>query len=353
MAWDWEKLQKRQQQSSGMGPALTDQNQVMDLFKNFRSKFPGASNLIALAVIGWLLSGIYIVSPDEVGVIKRFGAMAYTTGPGPHYHLPYPIEAVMKPKVTLVRRAEIGFRTISRGQQARYHAVPQESLMLTGDENIVDIQFIVQYKIMDPSAYLFNLSDPTKTVLHAAEASMRQVVGKSKIDEALTTGKFKLQQETLTLLQSVLDSYRAGVNVVTVQLQDVHPPQAVIEAFKDVASAKEDKNKFINDAQGYRNDILPKANGKAAEIINQSLAYRESKINYAKGDASRFTQVLQEYQKAKDVTEKRLYLEAMEEVLKNSTKIIVGAGIGKRVLPLLPLGEKLSPGVLKEERAAK
>ena len=350
MAWDWEKLQKRQQ-AGGRGTAPPDLDQVMDRFRNLRSKFPAGSILIALAVIGWLLSGIYIVAPDEVGVVKRFGAMVYSTGPGPHYHLPYPIETVMKPKVTQVRRAEVGFRTVSQGQPARYQVVPQESLMLTGDENIVDIQFIVQYKIKDPPAYLFNVSDPAKTVRDASEASMRQVVGKSNIDEALTTGKFKLQQETQTLLQSVLDAYDAGIDVVTVQLQDVHPPQAVIEAFKDVASAKEDKNKFINDAQGYRNDILPKAKGKAAEVVNQSLAYRESKINYAKGDASRFTQVLQEYLKAKEVTEKRLYLEAMEEVLKNSTKIIVGSGVGKQVLPLLPLGGNLTSGALKREAA--
>ncbi|MBI4774751.1 MAG: FtsH protease activity modulator HflK [Deltaproteobacteria bacterium] len=350
MAWDWEKLQKRQQ-AGGRGTAPPDLDQVMDRFRNLRSKFPGGSILIALVVVGWLLSGIYIVAPDQVGVVKRFGAMAYTTGPGPHYHLPYPIETVMKPAVTQVRRAEIGFRTVSRAQPARYQAVPQESLMLTGDENIVDIQFIVQYKIKDASAYLFNVYDPEQTVQDAGEASMRQVVGKSNIDEALTTGKFKLQQETKTLLQEVLDSYGAGLDVVTVQLQDVHPPQAVIEAFKDVASAKEDQNKFINDAEGYRNDILPKAKGKAAEIVNQSLGYRESKINYARGDASRFTQVLSEYEKAKEVTEKRLYLEAMEEVLKNSTKIIVGSEIGRQVLPLLPLGGTLPSSAPKGEEA--
>jgi len=351
MAWDWEKLQKRQQ-AAGRGTAPPDLDQVMDRFRNLRSKLPAGSILIALAVIGWLLSGIYIVAPDEVGVVKRFGAMAYITGPGPHYHLPYPIETVMKPIVTQVRRAEIGFRTVSQAQTARYQAVPRESLMLTGDENIVDIQFIVQYKVKDPPAYLFNVFDPNKTVQDAAEASMRQVVGKSNIDEALTTGKFKLQQETKTLLQAVLDSYGAGLDVVTVQLQDVHPPQAVIEAFKDVASAKEDQNKFINDAEGYRNDILPKAKGKAAEVVNQSLGYRESKINYAKGDASRFTQVLSEYLKAKDITEKRLYLEAMEEVLKHSTKIIVGSEIGRQVLPLLPLGGNL-PSAASQREAAK
>jgi membrane protease subunit HflK len=277
------------------------------------------------------------VSPDEVGVVKRFGKMVYSTGPGPHYHFPYPIETVLKPKVTKVRRVEIGFRTISPGPPAKYQRVPQESLMLTGDENIVDIQFIVQYKIKNAPDYLFNAYQPDSVVKYASEASMRQVIGRNKIDEALTVGKFKIQQDTKDLLQTILDKYQVGINVVAVQLQDVHPPSEVIQAFKDVASAKEDKIKYINDAQGYSNDILPKAKGRAAEIVNQATSYQQERINYAEGDASRFLQTLKEYQSAKEITRRRIYLETMEDVLKDIDKIIVPRQAGEKILPFLPL----------------
>ncbi len=340
MAWDWEKLQRKQQSGGGKGPTPPDLDQFVEKLRNFRSRLPGGTILVVLGLAVWILSGIYIVAPDEVGVVKRFGQMAYTTDSGPHYHFPYPIETVLRPKVTQVRRLEVGFRTISQGQPAKYQSVPQESLMLTGDENIVDVQFIVQYKVKDAPEFLFNVADPDKTVRDASEASMRQVVGKNKIDETLTTGKFRIQQDTKDLLQETLDLYKAGISVTAVQMQDVHPPQAVIDAFKDVASAKEDKNKFINDAQGYQNDILPKAQGRAAEIVNQALAYSETVINKSKGDASRFTQILAEYNKAKDVTEKRLYIETFEDVLRNSSKVIVGEQVGRQLLPLLPLGKK-------------
>jgi modulator of FtsH protease HflK len=253
-----------------------------------------------------------------------------------------------------VRRVEVGFRTVSPGPPARYQAVTDESLMLTGDENIVDIQFIVQYRIKDAASYLFNVMGPDTTVKDVAEASMRQVVGRSMIEEALTTGKFKLQQDTKQLMQIILDNYGVGIAVDAVQLQDVHPPREVIQAFKDVASAKEDKIKYINDAQGYANDILPKANGKAAEIVNEALAYQQTKINYSEGDASRFLQTLTEFSTAAEITKKRMYIEAMEEVLEGAQKFIIPEKMGN-LLPLLPLkglstGGQPVEGTGKEEK---
>ncbi len=296
--------------------------------------------LIGIAVILWLASGIYIVKPDEVGVVKRFGEAVRTTMSGLNYHIPIPIETVLKPKVTQVQRIEIGFRTIGERQVGRNQAVPSESLMLTKAENIVNLTFIVQYKIKDPIKYLFNVVDQQKTVKDAAEAAMRETVGTSDIDDILTIGKFKIQQDTKGILQAILDSYEAGVHVVAVQLQDVHPPEQVMAAFKDVASAKEDKSKMINEAHGYRNEILPKAKGKAAQIVNDAIAYRESKIVQAQGNASRFLQMLSEYRVAKDVTKKRLYIETMEEILPQVNKIILDDKISRNILPYLPLDNK-------------
>ncbi len=315
-------------------------NQIRQYFGRRRSTTP----ILAVVLIGlWLASGIYIVAPDEVGVIRRFGAFAYTTPPGPHYRLPWPAERADTPKVTQVRRVEIGFRTIGYGQPARYQTVPRESLMLTGDENIVDMQFIVQYKIKNAEDYLFNVKNPDETVKDAAEAAMREIVGNNNIDSALTTGKFQIQQDTKSLLQTILDRYEAGISVEAVQLQDVHPPKDVVAAFKDVASAKEDKIKYINDSEGYRNDILPKAKGQASQITNEAIAYKESKIKMAQGDVSRFNQVLTEYQKAKDITKKRLYIEMMEEILPGMEKVILEGNAGQNVLPFLPLRRESLP----------
>ncbi len=296
--------------------------------------------VLAVLLVLWLASGIYFVAPDEVGVVKRFGKAVRTTIPGPHYHIPVPIENVMKPKVTQVRRIEIGFRTIGDRQLGKIRSVTDESLMLTKAENIVNLTFIVQYKIKDAVAYLFNLKDQEKTVKDAAEAAMRETVGESEIDDILTTGKFKVQQDTKAILQQILDEYKAGIHIVAVQLQDVHPPDEVMAAFKDVASAKEDKAKMVNEAQGYRNEILPKANGKASQIVNDAIAYKEAKIISAEGDASRFLQVLGQYKTAKEVTKKRLYIEMMEEILPGIEKVIVSEKIGKNMLPHISLGDR-------------
>lgn len=254
------------------------------------------------------------------------------------------MESALKPKVTKVHRVEVGFRTVDSGSPARYREVPAEALMLTGDANIVALEFIVQYRIQDPVSYLFNIRDQEKTIKDAAEAAIREVVGKNKIDEVLTEGKFQIQQDTMTLLQGILDRYEVGIMVDAVQLQDVLPPEPVIAAFKDVASAKEDKEKIENQSMGYRNDILPKAKGMAQQIINEAQAYREAKINEAKGDASRFLQVLAEYKKAKDVTRTRIYLETLEEILPRMEKVLLDQNVSERVLPYLPLERLMEKG---------
>ena len=293
------------------------------------------------AIILWLLTGIYIVGPDEVGVVRTFGEFTRVTQSGLNWKFPAPIETANTPKVTEVKRIEIGFRSLKNGQ---YRTVEKESLMLTGDENIVDAEMIVQYKIKDPVEYLFNIVLPELTVRQAAEASLRTVVGRNKIDETLTTGKFAIQEETKLQLQAILDKYESGIHIVAVQLQDVSPPKEVIGAFKDVASAKEDKNRMINQAEGYRNDVIPKARGEAEAMIRDAEGFRDSRIKRAEGDAAKFTTILKEYNKAKSITEKRLYLETMEKVLPDIEKIIVPDKDSGNMLNLL----NLFPGTGKE-----
>jgi len=293
--------------------------------------------VLLVLIIVWLLTGIYVVGPDEVGVIRTFGKLTRVTQSGLNWKFPSPIEIANTPKVTEVKRIEIGFRSLKNGQ---YRTVEKESLMLTGDENIVDAEMIVQYKIKDPVEYLFKIVAPELTVREAAEASLRTVVGRNKIDETLTTGKFTIQEETKIQLQTILDKYQSGIHVVAVQLQDVSPPKEVIGAFKDVASAKEDKNRMVNQAEGYRNDVIPKARGEAEAMIRDAEGFMESRIKRAEGDAIKFTTILKEYNKAKSITEKRLYLETMEKVLPGIEKIIVPDKNSGNMLNLL----NLNPG---------
>ncbi|MBQ83880.1 MAG: FtsH protease activity modulator HflK [Candidatus Marinimicrobia bacterium] len=300
----------------------------------------GALPILGIALVLWLLTGIYVVGPDEVGVVQTFGKYSRAAQSGLNYHFPYPIETVKTPKVTEVKRIEIGFRSVGKNQ---YQTVERESLMLTGDENIVDAEMIVQYKIKDPEAYSFNFIQPELTVREASEASLRTVVGRHNIDEALTSGKFMIQEETKELVQSILDKYKTGIIVVAVQLQDVSPPQQVIAAFKDVASAKEDKNKMVNQAEGYRNDIIPKARGEAQAMIREAEGYKKARIARAEGDVAKFSAILKEYRKAKGVTETRMYLETIEEILPNKEKIIVPDAKSGNLINLLnlkPQGDK-------------
>ncbi|XPV76520.1 MAG: FtsH protease activity modulator HflK [Desulfovibrio sp.] len=358
MNWDWDKLQEQKQRQGGTRPGgggggiPPEFEEMADKFKDFKGfNFPTGKVLVVIALGLWLLSGIYIVQPDEAGVVKRFGAYDRTTQPGPHYALPFPIESVMTPKVTQIRRVEFGFRSLNRDrnrtfEQGQNRDVPKESLMLTGDENIVDVQFIVQYLIKDAENFLFNVSAQEDTIRNAAEAAMREIIGKSNIDSALTTGKLKISNETKDLMQEILDRYKAGLSVVAVQLQNVHPPAEVIDAFKDVASAREDKSRFINEAEAYRNDILPKTRGQAAAMVNEAEAYKASKIKQSQGEAARFTALLKEYKKAPDVTRKRLYLETMEKVLSNPEleKVILSDDALKKSVPYLPLNQLPAAG---------
>ena len=298
----------------------------------------GTFPLVGIFVVLWLLTGIYVVGPDEVGVVQTLGKYSRAAQSGLNYHFPYPIETVSTPKVTEVKRIEIGFRTVGKNQ---YQTISRESLMLTGDENIVDAEMIVQYRIKDPVAYTFNFIEPELTVRQASEASLRTVVGRHNIDEALTSGKFMIQEEAKELIQNILDKYNTGILVVAVQLQDVSPPEQVISAFKDVASAKEDKNRMVNQAEGYRNDVMPKARGEAQAQIREAEGYKEARIARAEGDVSKFNAVLKEYRKSKEVTETRLFLETAEEILSNREKIIVPDGKeGSNLINLLNLKAK-------------
>ena len=296
--------------------------------------------IIPALVVVWLLSGIYIVRPDEQGVVRRFGRAIRVTQPGPHYHLPQPIERVDKVKVKKVRRIEIGFRTVSAGPPARYRFMPQESLMLTGDEQIVDAQIIVQYQVKDPEKFLFNVRDleaERGALMDAAEVALRQVVGQRPIDDVLIAEKLQIEIDIRELLQRIIDRYNSGVRVVEVKLQTVRPPKEVAAAFSDVVSAKEDKERLVKEADGYREDLLPKARGRAASIIRGAEAYKAERVKHAQGDAEKFLAVLKEYEKAKDVTRKRLYLETMEQILPGIRKFVIDPETGGNLLQFLPL----------------
>ncbi len=302
--------------------------------------FRGWTPIIGLLIAAFLAwQGFYIVAPDEQGVVKRFGRVVRITPPGPHFKIPL-IESVLIPKVTKLHRIEVGFRSNVQGGTT---TVPREALMLTGDENILSVELIVQFRIKDAQEFLFNVADMGETIMKATEAAIRQVIGQSHIDEALTTGKAEIQESTQQLLQQILDDYHAGVQVAAIQLQDVDPPEQVAGAFKDVASAKEDKEKLINEAQGYRNDIIPKAKGEAAQMINQAQGYAQSRVRRAEGEADRFNKTLKEYQQAKAVIRKRIYLETMETVLPGMNKVIIDGKIGDRTLPYLPLVREPKP----------
>jgi membrane protease subunit HflK len=221
--------------------------------------------------------------------------------------------------------------------------VPREALMLTGDMNILSVELIVQFRIRDSQEFLFNVADMGETIQKATEAAIRQVVGQSELDEALTTGKADIQQKTQDLLQKILDDYQSGVQIAAIQLQDVDPPDQVAGAFKDVASAKEDKEKLINQSESYRNDIIPKAKGEAAQVVNQAQAYGQSRVRRAEGEADRFKKMLVEYRQDKRVIRTRLFLETLEEVLPGIDKVVVDEKIGNQILPYLPLGRPPKP----------
>ena len=368
MNWDWDKLQEKRERQQRQRPVFPEPRQDerddydddRDERPHRRSPFGGepcgglpklprwqlpnglivGGGVLAVLVI-WLLSGIYIVNPGEEGVVLRFGKYDRTVGPGPHYALPAPIETVYKPQVTRVLRSEVGYRSPGESrtyQKGQVKPIPAEASMLTGDENIVNVQFSVQYRIADPVAYLFDIYEPDALVRSAAEAAMREVIGNSLIDAALTDGKLQIQADATRLLQNILDRYHAGLQVIAVQLQDVHPPDEVRNAFKDVASAREDKIRIINEAEAYRNELLPRARGEAAAIRNKAEAYRATRVQNAEGEAARFAALSAEHERSPRVMEHRLYYETLEELLKNAReKVLLDGKSPERILPYLPL----------------
>lgn len=314
----------------------------------FRNLMPGGDVsgrgillLILVALAIWLGTGFYRVDTDEQGVVLRFGKVHAVTEPGLRYRLPWPVDSVLTPKVTTVNREEIGFRSMgessTRGVQQR--DVPEESLMLTGDENIVDIDFTVLWQVKDAGQYLFNVVDPSRTIKQVAESAIREVVGKNNIQFILTEGRTKIADDTRRVMQAVLDGYNAGVVITQVALQRTEPPASVIDAFRDVQSAQADRERAQNEAEAYRNDIIPRARGEAQRMLQQAEAYKQEVIANAQGDASRFTQVYNEYRLAKDVTTKRMYLETMEQLLRGTNKVIIDGQAGQGVLPYLALPE--------------
>ncbi|MEE8533192.1 MAG: FtsH protease activity modulator HflK, partial [Alphaproteobacteria bacterium] len=287
-------------------------------------------------------SGFYRVQPDEQGVELVFGAWVTTTQPGLNYNWPSPIGQVYTPQVTKVNREEIGFRSaVDTGRGVAQRQLLSESLMLTGDENIVDINFVVLWVIKDAGEYLFNIRAQQETVRAVAESAMREIIGKTDIAAALAEGRLKVEVETLGLMQSVLDEYGAGIQITQVQLQKVDPPAAVIAAFRDVQAARADRERTINEAQAYANSILPRARGDAARIEREAEGYRQEVVARAQGDAERFLAVYDSYKVAKDVTIRRIYLETMQDILKGTNKIIIDSSGGgaQGVLPYLPLPE--------------
>jgi len=340
----WNKPPNKSPWEKGPQPPDIDEllSNLQDKFKIGLPKKGVFSYIIILAIIVWLATGIFIIDPEEQGVIKRFGEVTEVVGPGPHYHLPSPIETVQIAPVTAVRRLEIGFRTVQTGPPAKYRRVLKESLMLTGDENIIDVQFIVQYRISDLENYLYSLTNPDVTVRSAAESAMREVIGDSSVTEALTVGKGIIEDTTALLLQQTMNSYKGGIKIENVKLQDVHPPDAVKEAFKDVVSAREDREKMINDAEGYRNNLVPKARGEAAQLVNSAKAYAKEKVLVAIGESERFNLVYEEYKKAKDITRERILLETMASILPKVNKVIADKELGRNVLPFLPIGQSLN-----------
>lgn len=289
----------------------------------------------AAFVLLWVMSGVYIVAPEQQGVVTRFGAYVRTDDSGLNYHAPWPIERVVKLPVTRVNQMEIGFRSNGNGMDSI--DVPAESLMLTGDQNIVDLDFTVNWKIANPASFLFNVADQQGTLYDVAESVMRETIGKHPIDDALTSNKAAIQHEAKLHMQRVLDGYGLGIAIVNVALQKVNPPSEVIDAFRDVQAANADKQRMINEARGYANQIVPLARGEAARMIEQAAGYKSAKIAEATGAAQRFNEQVGAYQQAPGVTRDRLYYETMQDVMTNVPKVITTSKSANGVIPFLPL----------------
>lgn len=293
----------------------------------------GLGAILSVIIGLWLFSGFYIVKQAENGVVLQFGKFQEITTPGLNWHYPFPIERVNKINVQNVFSMEVGYRTDRNG---RVSHVPREALMLTEDENIVDIEFAVQYRISDAAAYWFNVEQPEVTIAQATESAIREIVGKSTLDYVITDGRVDVANRTQQLLQKILDRYDTGIFITTTKMQKAQPPEQVKAAFDDAVKAREDEQRFRNEAEAYANDILPRARGKAARLVQEGEGYKASVIARADGDTRRYIQIAREYAKAPDITRERLYLETMEAVLSNTTKIFIDQKGGNNIL-YLPL----------------
>jgi membrane protease subunit HflK len=339
---------------------LPDPDALIAALQGFiRRLLPGGSGgsrsialLAVVAVALWLASGFYRVQPDEEGVVLRFGAFNRSTLPGLNYHLPWPIETVLRPAVTRINRIEIGYRSaggeprIESGRDQSGRDVLEESLMLTGDENIIDIDVAVFWRIRNAVDFLFNTRDPESTVKAVSESAMREVIGRTPIQPALTELRAQIEQSVMQETQTILDRYGAGVEITQVQLQKVDPPSAVIESFRDVQRANTDAERMRNEADAYRNDIVPRARGDAARIVAEAEGAKQASIAEATGRTQRFLSVLSAYTGAREVTLKRMYLDTMQEVLSRANTVVVDSNL-KGLVPFLPLGQPpaSSPGV--------
>ncbi|WP_417686120.1 FtsH protease activity modulator HflK [Roseibium sp.] len=313
--------------------------------------------VVGVVAVVWMASGLYRVEEGEVGVELVLGKVTDQTGTGLNYNWPYPVGEVYKPQVQLQRELTVGVEEIIRGNSVSSRDVPQESLMLTGDENIVDVGFKVQWRIQNTrdgiSNFLFNIQNPEGTVKAVAESAMREIVGASRIDSILTEDRAATQNNVRNLMQTTLDSYQAGIEITLVQMQKVDPPQQVIDAFRDVQAARADQERIQNEAQAYANRIVPEARGEAARVTEAASAYRDQTVAEATGQSQRFMQVYEQYKNAPDVTRERLYLETLEKVLGSNNKIIIDSqSSGQQgVLPYLPLGELTSRGASQAGRS--
>ena len=330
---------------SGNSPDIEDMiRRSQDRFKSF---LPGGGGsvrstflIILVILLFWLGSGFYRIQPGEQGVELLFGKFAKLTSPGLNYWPPSPIGEIIKVNAERTNTINVGFRGSAQGSSVGGRDVPLESLMLTGDQNIIDIDFVVQWRIKNAADYLFNIRDPENTIKAAAESSMREVIGRTPLESALTRERQQVQDKTRVLLQEILDEYGAGVAVVSLQLQNADPPREVIDAFNDVQRAKQDQERSINEANAYSNNIVPRAKGEAQKMIQEAEAYKEQVIKEAQGEAQRFLSVYDSYKDSKDVTRLRLYLERMQDILSGSEKIILDQQDGSQgVVPYLPLNE--------------
>ena len=318
------------------------ENKVKDYFSNSKWwKYKGKLIyvVIALIIAAWLLSGFYVVNPGEVGVVRQFGQEIAQTTPGLRYHYPFPIQRKDIVNIEQIRRSEVGFRSMEKqGEQTITDRHLEESLMVTGDENIADIQMLVQYRVKNASDFLFEVRDPELALKKASEVALRGVIGKTKIDDAMTKGRSRVEADTLKFLQKLLDDYKTGLYVIEVKLLVVDPPDDVKDAFHEVVRALEDKTRLIREAEGYREDIVPKARGDGQKMIKNAEAYKEKRTKEAEGDASKFEQVLAEYEKARSITRERLYLETVQRILDDVEKVIISSGVSKTGLQkLLPI----------------